>query len=146
MVEVVLDSPRVNEQQKVELFERVFDWWNKGDLEEMLAEATPDFEWDLTQSDIPGETGIYRGKDEYLRFARGWREALGPTQLELEEAFELDDGRLFARLTQAGTGTRSGVDVEIEYVQIVSYEGSSVKASMVFTDLAKARAAAGLEP
>lgn len=38
----------------MELFERVIDWWNKGDLEEILAEATPDFEWDLTQSDIPG--------------------------------------------------------------------------------------------
>lgn len=136
----------MNEQQKLEQFERVVDRWNKGDLEEILAEATPDFEWDLTQSDIPGETGTYRGEDEYLRFARGWREALGPTQIELEEAFELDDGRLFARLTQAGTGKRSGVDVDIEYVQIFSYEGSSVKACMVFTDLAKARVAAGLEP
>lgn len=136
----------MNEQQKVELFERVIDRWNKGDLEEILAEATPDFEWDMTQSGIPGEIGIYWGKDEYLRFARGWREALGPTQLRIEEAFELDDGRLFARLTQTGTGTRSGVDVEIEYVQIISFEGSSWNASMVFTDLAKARAAAGLEP
>ena len=91
----------------------------------------------------PGSTG---GEDEYLRFARGWREALGPTQLEIEEAFELDDGRLFGRLTQAGTGTRSGADVDMEYVQILSFEGNSVKATMVFTDLAKARAAAGLEP
>jgi hypothetical protein len=76
VVDVVLDSLPRDEQQKVELFERAIDRWNEGDLEEILAEATLDFEWDMTQSDIPGETGVYRGAEEYLRFARGWREAI----------------------------------------------------------------------
>jgi ketosteroid isomerase-like protein len=136
----------MEEREKVELFERAIEQWNKGDLEEIVAAGTPDIEWDLTQSDIPGETGVYRGAEEYLRFARGWREALGPTQLELEEAFELDDGRLFALLTQKGTGVRSGVNVDIQYVQILSFEGSRWKSCVVFTDLGKARAAAGLDP
>jgi hypothetical protein len=105
----------VNEQQKVGLFERAIDQWNKGDLEQASAEAAPNFEWDVTQSNIPGETRVYRGAEEYLRFARGWREALGPTQIRIEETF-------------------------------ISFEGNSWTGAVIFTDLAKARATAGLEP
>jgi ketosteroid isomerase-like protein len=71
---------------------------------------------------------------------------LGPTQVELEEATELDDGRLFFRIRQSGTGASSGADVEIDYVQIITFEGDKATRTEVYTDVQRARAAAGLDP
>jgi ketosteroid isomerase-like protein len=134
----------VDEQQKVELFERTIAAWNRGDLEAILAECTPDFDWDMTRSFVPGQADVYRGRQGYLRFAQSWRETLGPTQLELEETRELDDGRLYALIRQTATGPQSGVDVELHYVQITEFDGSKIKRSEVFGQRDEGRAAAGL--
>jgi ketosteroid isomerase-like protein len=136
----------MSEREKVELYERTLAAWNRGDLDGVLAECTPDWEWDLTNSDIPGECRPHRGHEEYRSFAQRWREALGPTQLQLEGFRELEDGRLFAQIRQIGTGARSGVDVELSYFQITSFESSKAKRTEVFTDPDKAHAAAGSEP
>jgi ketosteroid isomerase-like protein len=136
----------VDERGKIELAKRALVAWNRGDLDTVISKASEDLEWDLTRSDIPGESKLHRGPDAYLRFARRWREALGPTQVELEEAKELPDGRLFALIKQSGTGTRSGVDVDIHYVQIYTFASDKIARVEVFTDQRKGRAAAGLEP
>ena len=78
----------MDERGKIELAERALAAWNRGDLETVISKASEDLEWDLTRSDIPGESHVHRGPEAYLRFARRWREALGPTQVELEEAEE----------------------------------------------------------
>jgi ketosteroid isomerase-like protein len=135
----------VDERAKIELQERGLAAWNIGDLEAVTATFTPDFEWDLTRSDIPGQSRLHRGKAEYLTFARAWRESLGPTQVTLEEAFELDDGRLFVLILQSGAGARSGVAVDVHYVQIISFAGDKACRVEVFTDERKGRAAAGLD-
>jgi hypothetical protein len=70
----------------------------------------------------------------------------GPTQLELEEARELPDSRLFALIKQLATGPRSGAEVELHYVTIHSCEGDKMSRGEVFADQRKGRAAAGLEP
>jgi hypothetical protein len=96
----------MEEREKVEVFERVVIAWNSGDLDGVVAELTPDFEWDCTHSGIPGLSEVYRGHEEYLQFAKSWRETLGPTQLMLEEARELDDGRLYVGSTKPQPGRR----------------------------------------
>ena len=133
----------MEEREKLEFFERALAAWNKGEIDEVLAESTEDFEWDLSRSDIPGLQRIYRGREEYLEFAQSWREAMGATQVEIEEARELDDGRLYVQLLQTATGELSGVPVDIHYVQ--SFDGSRANRGEVFTDPRKARAAAGLD-
>lgn len=135
----------MDERQKVEAVERTLAAWNRGDLDGVLAECTPDFEWDLRQSSIPGHTDVYRGREGYLSFANSWRETMGPTQLELEEACELGDGRLYVLILQSATGPRSGVDVDIHYVQILEFEGSKAKRCEVFGDQDEGRRAAGLD-
>jgi hypothetical protein len=110
-----------------------------------LAECVPEFEWDMSRSFVPGLTDAYRGRDGYLEFARSWRETLGETQLELEEARELADGRLYSLIRQTATGPQSGVDVELHYVQITEFEGSKITRSEVFGDRDEGRAAAGLD-
>jgi ketosteroid isomerase-like protein len=136
----------VNEKGKIEVFERGLDAWNRGELTGVTAEFTDEHEWDLSSSGIPGETGVLRGDEEYLQFAGRWRDMLGPTQLQIEEAWELADGRLFALIRQSGTGASSGADVEIDYVQIITFEDEKVTRTEVYTDVQKARAAVGLDP
>jgi ketosteroid isomerase-like protein len=131
---------------KIEVFERALDAWNRGELTGVTAELSEDHEWDLSSADIPGEIRIARGHEEYLGFAERWRDMLGPTQVQIAEAMELDDGRLFLLLRQSGTGASSGADVEIDYVQIITFEGEKATRTEVYTDPQKARAAAGLDP
>ncbi len=76
----------MDEAGKIEVFERALDAWNRGELTGVTAELSEDHEWDLSSADIPGEIGTLHGHEEYLRFAGRWRDMLGPTQLELEEA------------------------------------------------------------
>jgi ketosteroid isomerase-like protein len=131
--------------EKVELFELAVTAWNSGDFEAMLGLLTPDFEWDCRRSQIPGLSELYQGHDEYLSFARSWRETLGATHLELEDVQELDDGRFYTLIRQTATGPQSGVDVELHYVQLNEFEGSKIKRSIVFGDRDEGRAAAGLD-
>lgn len=135
----------MDERQKVEIFERTNAAWNRGDLDAVLAECTPDFEWDMSTSSVPGLTGVFHGRDGYLNFAQQWRETMGATQLELEEARELDDGRLYTLIRQTATGPQSGVDVELYYVQISEFDGGKVSRSQVFGDRDEGRTAAGLD-
>jgi ketosteroid isomerase-like protein len=135
----------VNEKGKIEVFERGLDSWNRGELTGVTAELSEDHEWDLSSADIPGETGVLRGHEEYLRFAGRWRDMLGPTQLQTVEARELDDGRLFVVIRQSGTGASSGADVEIDYVQIVTFEDDTATRTEVYTDVQRARAAADVD-
>jgi ketosteroid isomerase-like protein len=134
----------MQEREKVELFERVVVAWNRGDLDAVLAECTPDFEFDLTRSDIPGLSEVFRGRDGYLKFATSWRETMGPTRLELVESEELDDGRLFVVVRQKATGPRSGVEVENPFAQILEFDGDKANRGELFGVAEEGRAAAGL--
>ncbi len=135
----------MDERGKLEVFAREIDAWNKGDLDLVLAELAVDHEWDLTRSAIPGEKEAHHGHAAYLAFARRWRDALGPTQLEIAEAKELPDGRLFTRLVHTGVGARSGASVQRTTVQILSFDDDKVARTVVYGDLSEGRAAAGLQ-
>ena len=134
----------MGEQGKLEVIEREITAWNRGDLGAVIAELDRDHEWDLTRSGIPGEIEIHRGHDAYLKFAKRWREGLGSTQLEIVEARELSDGRLFTVLKHSGTGRRSGADVERQTVQLLSFRGGKVARTEVFGDHREGVTAAGL--
>lgn len=136
----------MDEHAKIELLERAVAAYNSADMRATTADFSEQIEWDLTRSDIPGESAVYRGHDEYLRFINRWREQFGSTQIEILEAFELPDGRLYIVLRQLATGAGSGVEVEVLYVHIQSYENGKVTRVELFTDQRKGRAAAGLDP
>ena len=71
----------MDERGKIELAERALAAWNRGDLETVISKASEDLEWDLTRSDIPGESHVHRGSEAYLRvrspLARGARADAG---------------------------------------------------------------------
>ena len=126
------------------MLEREIAAWNSGDLGGVIAELDGDHEWDVTRSDIPGEKDVHRGHDAYLGFAQRWREALGSTQLEIVEAKELPDGRLFTVVKHSGAGTHSGAEVERRTVQLLSFKGEKLTRTEVYGDLSQGRAAGGL--
>jgi len=66
---------------------------------------------------------------------------LGATQLEVLEAKELPDGRLFTRLLHRGTGARSGASVVRKTVQLLDFEDGKVARTVVYGDLDEGRAA-----
>src|SRR5215211_5015547 len=134
----------VDERGKIGVLEREIAAWNRDDLGGVIAELDPDHEWDLRRSDIPGEREVHRGQDAYLGFAQRWRGALGSTQLEIVEAKELPDGRLFTVLKHLGAGTHSGAEVERTTVQLLSFKGDKLTRTEVYGDLSRGRATAGL--
>ena len=48
-----------------------YEAFNRGDLEDMAAAAAPEFEYVATGV-IPRAGGVYRGREEYLRFLEQW--------------------------------------------------------------------------
>jgi ketosteroid isomerase-like protein len=134
----------VEEREKLKLTERIMAAWNRGHLEDIVAVVTPDFEWDMTRSGIPGLAQIYRGRDGYLEWAESWRETMGPTQVEIEEMKVLADGRVYGLMRQAGTAPQSGVDVEVEYVQLFEFKDGKLSRAGTYLDRDEARRAAGL--
>jgi ketosteroid isomerase-like protein len=94
---------------------------------------------------VPGELVTYHGREGFIDFASRWQEMLGPTPVKLEEAQELADGRLFVVYRQRGTGASSGAGVDVDIVQIHSFDGNLTTGAETFLDASKGRAAAGLD-
>jgi ketosteroid isomerase-like protein len=131
--------------QKVEIFQRVIAAWNRDDIDAVLAYCADNWEWDLSDSDLPGESRVHRG-GEFRGFAQRFKETIGAAPAKIEGYAELEDGRLYVKIHMSGTGAQSGVEVALTYVQILSFEAEKVRRIEAFTDPAKARAAAGVVP
>ena len=58
-------------QENVALVRRGYEAFNRGDLDDMFAEAAPAFEY-LATGVIPGAGGVYHGPDEFRRFLERW--------------------------------------------------------------------------
>ena len=57
-------------QENVELVRRAYEAFNRGDLDGMVADFAPTFEYASTGA-IPGAGGVYRGQDGMRQFL-GW--------------------------------------------------------------------------
>ena len=60
-------------QANVEVIRKIYEAWNRGDLERAFAVFDQDIEWVLPEGGL--NSGVYRGHDEVRQLLHGYLEA-----------------------------------------------------------------------
>ena len=116
-----------------EIVETTFAAFQRGDLDGAFARMGPGFEFD-NQTDAPGATGVWQGRDGFLEMMGRVTEAFSEYSLELVDTHERGD-EVTLTLREFGRGKSSGIPLERRiYVTYTLAEGEIV------------RMRAGLEP
>jgi ketosteroid isomerase-like protein len=131
-------------QENVDVFRRVLQAFNDGDIEALVAECDPSVEWE--EQPIPGVDPLYRGHEGVRRWAatiRGMETEMGSLEGRIERVKETDD-TVIASLCFEGEGASSGVRVPMHVHLVGTFRGGKVVRRQVFLTLAEALEAVGL--
>jgi SnoaL-like domain len=91
-------------QENVEMVRRAYEAFNRGDLDGMVTDYAPTFEY-VTTGTIPGVGGMYRGAEGWLEFMRWFWSEFETPRVEIRELIEARDDVL-ASLTLRGVESR----------------------------------------
>jgi ketosteroid isomerase-like protein len=129
-------------QENVELVRRVYEAFNRGDLDAAVADIAPDAEY-VSTGTIPGFAGTYQGPEELRRFLSWLWEEFDEPHIEVHEIIEAGD-QVLVSLTNRGRGKQSGADVSWRVWQIGTVRDGKVVRAQGFTSRDEAGEAAGL--
>jgi ketosteroid isomerase-like protein len=116
---------------------------NRGDLDAALEAMDADIEFRSSGAFLDdGET--YHGRGGVRRFYEMVAEVIDELTYEVVEMSELGDGRVFVRLRFRGRGKESGIPVDLEGAHVWTLRDYKAIRLDAYSDLEKARAAAGL--
>jgi ketosteroid isomerase-like protein len=129
-------------QENVEVARRAYEAFNRGDLQAMVADLAPNFEYATTGA-IPGMTGVYRGGEGILGFLEWiWSEFERPS-MKVHELVDAGD-QVMAAVTLRGRGKQSGVETSWDVWHVWTVEHGKVVHGQAFTSRAEALKAARL--
>jgi uncharacterized protein len=129
-------------QENIELARRAYEAFNRGDLEGMVADFAPNFEF-LTTGAIPGTRGVYRGAEGWTELVTWLRNEFESPRIEIRELIEAGD-QVLASVTSRGRGKRSGVEVSWDTWHLWTVWNGKVVHGRAFTSRDEALEAAGL--
>ncbi len=126
-----------------EVIRQLYEGWNGGDVDGMLALYHPDAVFDA--SDRIFNPDVYRGHEELRRFSaevdRDWER----WQVEIERVIELDPERLLVLMRSRARGRASGIELEEHSsATIWTIREGLVMHAKLFSDRADAFGAAGM--
>jgi ketosteroid isomerase-like protein len=127
----------------VEMLDRAYQLvWHEGDLEAAFAGVSPDFEWI-----VPGhpEGTVRLGPGGVIAFFREWLEPWADVHVEWE-LHPVDAERVLAVTVQRARGRGSGVPVELRFAQLWTVRDGRATRMVLYMDVEKGFAAAGLRP
>jgi ketosteroid isomerase-like protein len=106
------------------------------------APIAADVEW----VPAPGVPGVerYRGAEGLAEFLRVWTEDFDDWSVTFDEVIDAGDDRVVLLVSQSGTGSGSGVPVELRFAQIYELEAGIVTRIRFYLDRSEALEAAGL--
>jgi uncharacterized protein len=95
-------------QENLELARRAYEAFNRGDLDAMVADFAPTFEYVPTGA-IPGAGEAYQGPEGWQEFVRWFMGEFENTRAEVRELTDAGD-HVLVSLTLQGRGKQSGVE------------------------------------
>ena len=131
-------------QENVEMIRAAMDAWNRGDWDETLKDAAPDFEVDNSSS--AGEwRGIHRGTDQAKRMWEAFLEPWESVHIEVSEFIEADEGVVVTRQKAHFVG-RDGIELPgpTRSGWLWTIRDGKLAHLVVYNDLDEALEAAGL--
>ena len=99
-------------QENVELVQRGYAAWNRGDMDAMLALFDAEFEF-VPSGVLPGLAPVYRGHQGWKDFWSDFRETWDSLQIEVNEAHDTGE-HVVALLTFRARG-RDGLEVHRQF-------------------------------
>ena len=132
-------------EENVAVIRRLFDAYNRGDIEAMiaLANAPADFEFVPSGVLIPDLSSVQRGPEGLRRLVETFYDAFDSIQVEVHELIDAGD-RVFSSFTLRGRGKRSGAVTTFEGWLVWTVQDGRIARLLGFTDRDPALEAAGL--
>jgi ketosteroid isomerase-like protein len=96
-------------QENVEMIRDTMDTWNRGDWDQALKDAAPDFVLD-TSMNIGEWRGVHRGPDQVKRAWQTFTEAWESVRIEISEFIDAGNGVVVTRQTAHFVG-RDGIEL-----------------------------------
>jgi ketosteroid isomerase-like protein len=116
---------------------------NRGDIDAAVAAMDPAIELRSSGAFLD-EGEVYQGREGVRRFYEMIAEAFDELTYELIDMRELEDGRVFVQVLFRGRGKGSGVAADLDGAHIWTLRDYRAVRLDAYSDLEKARAAAGL--
>ena len=132
-------------QENVELVRRIFEAFNRGDIESgiELANTPPEFEFVPSGALIPDLASVQRGPEAFRRVVETFWAEFDDPRTELHELIDAGD-QVFTSFTLRGRGKHSGVEASWEPLSVWTVRNRRLVRWLGFTDRAAALEAAGL--
>jgi uncharacterized protein len=129
-------------RENVERARRAYEAFNRGDLEGMVADFAPTFEYVATGA-IPGAGGVYGGAEGWTEFLGWFRSEFENPRVEIRELIEAG-AQVLASVTLRGRGKQSGVEGSWDAWNLWTVRDGKVVYGQGFTSRHEALEAAGL--
>jgi uncharacterized protein len=129
-------------RETIEVVRHAYEAFNRGDLEDMAAAAAPEFEYVATGV-IPGAEGVYRGREEYLRFLEQWWSEFDEPTVDVNELADAGE-QVLASVTFRGGGKQSRVETTWSLWQLWTVRDGKIVRGQGFTGKEDALEAAAM--
>jgi ketosteroid isomerase-like protein len=129
-------------QENVEIARRAYEAFNRGDLDNLVADFAPTFEY-VTTGAVPGAGGVYRGPEGYQEFVGWLGSEFERARVEIRELIEAGD-QVLASVTLRGRGRQSGVEASWDVWHLWTVQDGKVVHGQAFITRREALEAAGL--
>ena len=132
-------------QESVEVVRRIFEAFDRGDIEDAieLAGTSPEFEFVPSGALIPDLASVQRGPEAFRRVAETFWAEFDDPRIELHELIDAGD-QVFTSFTLSGRGKRSGVETTWDPLSVWTVRDGRLVRWLGFTDRDAALKAAGL--
>jgi uncharacterized protein len=129
-------------EENVEMARRAYEAFNRGDLEGMVADLAPDFEYVSTGA-ILGADAAYRGPDGLTDFVGWMRDEFEEPRIEVHELTDAGN-KVLAEVSLRGRGKQGGVETSWNIWHVWSARDGKVVRGQAFRSRRDALEAAGL--
>src|SRR4051795_9877805 len=134
---------RLRRAMLVRLLRQGYATANRRDFDVTVRGYDPDWEYQPGQVGIPDSDPVYYGHDGFHRFWRQLLEAFEDVRIDPKEI--LDSGDLvLVTIQMSGHGTGSGVSIDQQLFQLMTFRRGLIVRQVDFEDRAQALEAAGL--
>ena len=134
-------SPAVGREQ-IEIVKRALDAWNRGDVDAMVAEASPNGEYAIAEQNPNAR--LLHGRDEIADYLRDWHDTIHGLHYQPEQVRDAGDAVVVLGTMSGRVGSDDGPELTAELGFVLWFDGNVVVRAEEYLDLRDARAAAGL--
>lgn len=129
-------------QENIERVRRAYEAFNRGDLDNAVADFAVDSEYIATGA-IPGAEGVYRGPEGFKQFFHWLLDDFDDVRVEVHDLIDAGD-HVLAGITNRGRGKRSGAIASWHVWQLWTLRDGEFVRGEGFTSTEDALKAAGL--